>query len=69
MPLSRQEKLRPIFESFESGASANNDKLVLKLYPPELDRFKEEFPNLVFSVVSTKKTTCYKIHEVVITRK
>lgn len=69
MPLSRQEKLRPMFESFADGTPIANDQLVLNLYPPELDRFKEEFPQLRFVVTNTRKTTNSKKHEVVVTRK
>lgn len=55
MPLSRQEQIRPLIEQFSKGKNIT-DRLVLELYPSELDRFKEDFPELNFTVISSRMT-------------
>lgn len=69
MPLSRQERIRPLLDQFSAGNGGVTDRLVLNLYPSELDRFKGEFANLDFVVTNTKKTASSKIYEVCITIK
>lgn len=59
---SRQERIRDFLKQFVDGdLPATN--LTMKLYPSELDRFKDEFPNLNFDVTSVyrvKQTHSHK---------
>lgn len=65
---SRQERTRDFLNQFEKG-NLPTSSLTMKLYPSELDRFKEEFPNLDFNVTKTIKSASKKMFEVRITEK
>lgn len=66
---SRQDRTRELLDNFIKGHLLMVSKLVMSLYPKEVDRFKREFPSLSFKVVKAYKTYTGKQYEVHITRK
>lgn len=59
--LSRQEKIRSFLETFCEGRSISETSR-LTFFPNELERFRKEFPQLVFEIKETSKTPTSKRH-------
>jgi hypothetical protein len=54
---SRQERIRNKLNKLQADTSIES-----WLFPKEVARFKEEFPNINFQVMDTKEGTNYKKH-------
>ena len=65
---SRQDKTRELLNNFAEGERLSVNKLVMSLYPKELDRFKGEFPSMSFKVIRSFTTDSGKKYEVTVSK-
>lgn len=66
---TRQDRKRESITNFVNGNSLSSNTLFLDLFPSELDRFKKEFPDLIFTVKNTHLHYSSKEHKVQISKK
>ncbi|MCI8352198.1 MAG: hypothetical protein HFJ58_00990 [Clostridia bacterium] len=66
---TRQDRKREAITNFVDGNSLSSNNIFLDLFPNELDRFKKEFPDLIFTVKNTHLRYSCKEYKVQISKK